>query len=77
MKSASKHLIGTHDFSSFAASRGNAKDENPVRTVWDIKVVSRARSVDISVWGGGFLYKMVRKHCGALLGRGWREDRAL
>ena len=67
MKSASKHLIGTHDFSSFAASRGNDKDENSVRTVWDIKVVSRARSVDISVWGGGFLYKMVRSIAGALL----------
>ena len=72
MKSASRHLIGTHDFSSFAASRGNGKEENPVRTVWDIKVVSRAKSIDISVWGGGFLYKMVRSIAGALIdvGRG-------
>ncbi|MBT3637172.1 MAG: tRNA pseudouridine(38-40) synthase TruA [Opitutae bacterium] len=67
MKLASRYLIGTHDFSSFAASRGNDKYENPVRTVWEIKVVSRARSVDIAVLGGGFLYKMVRSIAGALL----------
>ena len=40
--------------------------------MWDIKVVSRAKSIDISVWGGGFLYKMVRSIAGALIdvGRG-------
>ena len=67
MKAASVDLIGTHDFSSFAASRGNEKDESSVRTVWDIRILNRARSVDIVVWGGGFLYKMVRSIAGALL----------
>ena len=43
--------------------------------MWDIKVVSRAKSIDISVWGGGFLYKMVRSIAGALIGVG-EEDRA-
>ena len=60
-------MVGTHDFSSFAASRGNDEDESPVRTVWEIKVLSRVRSVDIAVLGGGFLYKMVRSIAGALL----------
>ena len=67
MKEAAAHLVGTHDFSSFAASRGDDKDESPVRTVWEIKVLGRARSVDIAVLGGGFLYKMVRSIAGALL----------
>lgn len=67
MKAASVDLIGTHDFSSFAASRGNEKEESSVRTVWDIRILNRARSVDIVVWGGGFLYKMVRSIAGALL----------
>ena len=67
MKEAAAHLVGTHDFSSFAASRGDDKDENPVRTVWEIKVLSRSRSLDIAVLGGGFLYKMVRSIAGSLL----------
>ena len=67
MESASRHLIGTHDFSSFAASHRNDKDESPVRTVWEIKVLRRGQSVDVAVLGGGFLYKMVRSIAGALL----------
>jgi tRNA pseudouridine38-40 synthase len=67
MKEAASHLIGTHDFSSFSASRRDDKDESPVRTVWEVKVLSRSRSVDIAVLGGGFLYKMVRSIAGALL----------
>jgi len=67
METASRDLIGTHDFSSFSVLRGNDKDECPVRTVWGIKILCRASSVDIVVTGGGFLYKMVRSIAGALL----------
>jgi tRNA pseudouridine38-40 synthase len=70
MKEAAAHLIGTHDFSSFSASRRDDKDESPVKTVWEIKVLSRSRAVDIAVLGGGFLYKMVRSIAGALLAVG-------
>jgi tRNA pseudouridine38-40 synthase len=67
MREAAAHLVGTHDFSSFSASRGDDKEESPVKTVWEIKVHSRSRSIDIAVLGGGFLYKMVRSIAGSLL----------
>lgn len=67
MKEAAAHLVGTHDFSSFAAFPGNDKIESTVKTVWEIKILSRARSFEITVLGGGFLYKMVRSIAGALI----------
>jgi tRNA pseudouridine38-40 synthase len=67
IKLAAKFLTGEHDFSAFAASRGKGEDENPVKNVWKIDVLSRGNSIDFVVEGGGFLYKMVRSMVGALL----------
>ena len=67
MQEASRYLVGTHDFSSFCASRGNDAEESAVRSVWKIAITRRGRSLKIEVEGGGFLYKMVRSMAGALL----------
>ena len=66
MKMASQHLVGTHDFSSFCASRGKGEEENALRTVWKVDVSKRGSAFKIDVEGSGFLYKMVRSFAGVL-----------
>ena len=67
MQEAAAHLVGTHDFSSFSASRGMEEDESQVRKVWRIKVSRKGALLEIEALGKGFLYKMVRSIAGALL----------
>ena len=67
MQEAATHLVGTHDFSSFSASRGMEEDDSQVRTVWRIKVARKGALLEIEALGKGFLYKMVRSIAGALL----------
>ena len=76
MRSAAKMFLGTHDFKSFAATRGS----NPPRTAEQLTVrtVSRCdirRSgplLTFVIEGDGFLYKMCRGMVGTLveIGRG-------
>lgn len=64
-------LVGTHDFSSFAneAHRG-AANKNPVRTLYQIKMIQKNHGWIFEFEGDGFLYKMVRNLMGLLLSVG-------
>ncbi len=66
MRKGADHLVGRHDFSSFAASRGSGEEESPIKELWRLEVVRSGRCVKIKALGGGFLYKMVRSIVGAL-----------
>ena len=61
-------MIGTHYFSAFAASGSVAKDT--VRTIYACRVVRSGDVVMLLVYGGGFLYNMVRILAGTLIGVG-------
>ncbi len=67
MKDASQHFIGVHDFSAFAANRGNGDQESPVKKVWRVDWIERAEELQLVVEGSGFLYKMVRSMAGAMI----------
>lgn len=71
MREAAAHLVGTHDFASFA--QVNHGRSTTVRTIYDCIVrATEPRRVEIEVAGSGFLYNMVRIIAGTLLeaGRG-------
>lgn len=70
MADAAVHLVGTHDFASFAAA-GDERD-NTVRTIYQCCVSSCGDEICIDVVGNGFLYNMVRIIAGTLIhaGRG-------
>lgn len=70
MRDAATYLIGTHDFSSFCASRTGVKDK--VRTIKQINIEKQSDELVFSFLGNGFLYNMVRILVGTLLdvGRG-------
>jgi len=72
MRAAARHLVGTHDFSSFGVNDREEKQDSPVRTISYIKVVRDDTIITIDVKGSGFLYKMVRSIAGTLIeaGRG-------
>ena len=72
MREGAKFLVGRHDFSAFAASRGKGEKEDPVKEVWRCEVIQRENEIQFAVEGSGFLYKMVRSMVGGLLevGRG-------
>jgi tRNA pseudouridine38-40 synthase len=66
MRKGADHLVGRHDFSSFAASRGRGEVESPIKELWRLEVVRSGKCIKIKALGGGFLYKMVRSIAGAL-----------
>lgn len=67
MQTAAKDLIGTHDFTSFAASGGQIIDK--VRTMYYVNVEKDEKENEIvfDFICSGFLYNMVRILVGALL----------
>ena len=64
MISASKKLLGTHDFKGFS-SLGKTK-KSTVRTINSIDVSESGGIININVNGNGFLYNMVRIIAGTL-----------
>ncbi|MEM7756331.1 MAG: tRNA pseudouridine synthase A [Planctomycetota bacterium] len=74
MADAAKHLVGEHDFASFA--KVNHGRETTVRTVFACDASHRStrdgEEITITVSGSGFLYNMVRIIAGTLMeaGRG-------
>ena len=70
MRRAARHLVGEHDFSSFACA-GSPRKSN-VRRVTGVHLFRRRDSILLFVQGSGFLYNMVRVIAGTLLevGRG-------
>jgi tRNA pseudouridine38-40 synthase len=76
MTAAAAHLVGRHDFASFA--RPGHGRENTVRTVLALDVSHRPPKLVFGVEGTGFLWNMVRIMVGTLvevgLGRYTPED---
>ena len=72
IKKAAQFLVGRHDFSAFAASRGKGEKEDPVKEVWRCELIQNENEIQFVVEVSGFLYKMVRSMVGGLLevGRG-------
>ena len=65
MQAAARHLVGTHDFTSFARpGHGRA---SAVRTVDECRVARRGDALVVAVAGGGFLWNMVRIIVGTLV----------
>jgi tRNA pseudouridine38-40 synthase len=68
MKKASRHFIGTHDFTAFSNVR--SKTKSFVRTVEAVTVEEKDGFIDIRITGDGFLHNMVRKIVGCLVQTG-------
>ncbi len=75
MQKAAQHLIGTHDFKSFASSGDQRQDST--RTIFKCDILQQDQWIDITVQGDGFLYNMVRNIVGTLVEIGrkrWTPD---
>lgn len=66
MKRAAKHLIGKHDFKSFAANR-SYEMETTVRTLYRCDIQKKGPLITFLIEGDGFLYKMCRGIAGTLV----------
>ncbi len=77
MKEAAFSLAGTHDFTSFCASKTEVQDK--VRTIYQIKMEKQGDELILSFIGNGFLYNMVRIIVGTLLevGNGKRDAKEM
>ena len=69
MRTASRHFIGTLDFTSFVATASPVACK--VRTVLRCDVERHLDEIRIDVEGTGFLYRQVRNMVGTLLSVGW------
>jgi tRNA pseudouridine38-40 synthase len=74
MREAAKHLVGVHDFASFA--RPGHGREHTVREILACDVSRRGHHLVIGVEGTGFLWQMVRIIVGTLVEVGLRRRRA-
>jgi tRNA pseudouridine38-40 synthase len=72
MRAAARLFLGTHDFQSFAANPGYAK-ESTVRTLSRCDLRQSGRLLTIVIEGDGFLYKMCRGIVGTLVQVGLRR----
>ncbi|MFB0637687.1 tRNA pseudouridine(38-40) synthase TruA [Bacillus rugosus] len=68
MREAAKHLIGTHDFTSFCATKTEVQDK--VRTIYELDWTETDDGLQMRITGSGFLYNMVRIIVGTLLDAG-------
>ncbi|GMB01927.1 tRNA pseudouridine(38-40) synthase TruA [Pelosinus sp. IPA-1] len=68
MEQAMQIILGTHDFSAFRASGGSSV--SPVRTIMEVKCQLQDKVLELSFWGDGFLYHMVRNLTGTLVNVG-------
>ena len=76
MKSAARHLVGTHDFTSFRASQCQAK--SPVRTMESIEIEKVDDEIHIKAIARSFLHNQIRNITGSLVevGKGrWQPDK--
>jgi len=70
MHAAAQHLVGTHDFTSFANTHHGR--DSTVRTIFSCAVARQGERIVMDICGSGFLYHMVRIIIGTLveIGRG-------
>jgi tRNA pseudouridine38-40 synthase len=66
MRRAAKSFVGKHDFQSFAANPGYAK-ETTVRTLTRCDIKQAGSLLTVTIEGDGFLYKMCRGIVGTLV----------
>ncbi|MBV8779934.1 MAG: tRNA pseudouridine(38-40) synthase TruA [Phycisphaerae bacterium] len=71
MKAAAIHLLGEHDFASFAKP-GHGRTDT-VRTIFDLNVAHRSPRIVIGIEGSGFLWQMIRIIVGTLVEVGLRR----
>ena len=69
MQSASKILLGEHDFKCMCAVGSSVK--TTVREIYDISIEQNGVDIAVCVTGNGFLYNMVRIMVGTLLEIGY------
>jgi tRNA pseudouridine38-40 synthase len=75
MREAAKHLLGTHDFSSFRDTKCQAK--SPIKTLERLEIVQNDENIFVEVSARSFLHHQVRIMVGtlSLVGRGkWKAD---
>lgn len=74
IRSASKLLIGSHDFANFCTSRGECKEAVRIVERIDIRVSGNITRIDVEA--NSFLWNMVRKIVSALMmvGSGVRDE---
>jgi tRNA pseudouridine38-40 synthase len=65
MQKAARFFIGKHDFKAMASKSGHK--DNTVRTLFNVCVEKKGKSIFITCVGDGFLYNMVRNIVGTLL----------
>lgn len=68
MQEALNYILGEHDFSSFQATGSVAMD--PVRTIYKTSCDREGNLLQVTFWGNGFLYHMVRNLIGTLVNVG-------
>ena len=76
MRSAARHLVGTHDFTSFRASQCQAK--SPVRTMESIEIEKVDDEIHIKAIARSFLHNQIRNITGSLVevGKGrWQSEK--
>lgn len=69
MRAAARHFVGRHDFQSFTANPGYAR-ESTVRNLTRCEVQKRGPLLTFIIEGDGFLYKMCRGIVGTLIQAG-------
>ncbi len=67
MREAARILLGNHDFSAFAADRGDGSRENPIKEMRRLDLTQKGPRLRLTTEAGGYLYKMVRSVTGALV----------
>lgn len=72
MQRAARHLLGTHDFTSYRALACQAK--HPVRTIHRLEVSRQGELINIEVHANAFLHHMVRNIAGVLIAIGKGEQ---
>ena len=65
MDIALQHLVGRHDFKSFACAADQRQDS--VRTIFSCQINSSPPHISIDIAGDGFLYNMVRNIVGTMV----------
>ena len=66
LRDAAQIFVGTNNFASFAANRGQP-ELGTVRTITAVRVTRRGPLITLRFEGSGFLYKMVRLLTGTLV----------
>ncbi|KAL4202993.1 hypothetical protein AMTRI_Chr02g224040 [Amborella trichopoda] len=67
MREAAKNFVGKHDFTSFSNHSRGDRVVNPVKEIFQFKVIEMGALLQLEVEGSGFLYRQVRNMVALLL----------